>query len=68
MSNGPYIIYAIILAVLSIITGEIVTFVMLGFILITLNNINTNLKRIHHKLPGKQGTGVDQGGNDHGNN
>ncbi|WP_174616045.1 hypothetical protein [Virgibacillus ihumii] len=68
MSNWPYIIYAIILGVLSFITGEIVTFVMLGFILITLNNINTNLKRIHQKLPGKQGAGADQGGNVHGNN
>lgn len=53
MNNWLYIIYIFVLGALSIYTGEIVTFVMLGFVLIILNNINTNLKRIHQKLPEK---------------
>lgn len=46
MNNFLYAIYAVILAALSIFTGEIVTFVMLGFILITLQNIHSTLKKI----------------------
>lgn len=46
MSNWWYSLYAVILAVLAIFTGEIVTFIMLGFILIALNNINTSLKKM----------------------
>lgn len=45
-----YVIYAIILAALSVITGEIVTFIMLGFILLTLTNINNNLKKMNEKM------------------
>jgi len=45
-NNWVYILYAFILAVLSIYTGEIVTFVMLGFILISLQNIHKTLKDI----------------------
>ena len=47
MSNVLYILYAILLGVLSFITGEIVTFVMLGFILLSLTNIHTTLKKIY---------------------
>ncbi|MFD2045471.1 hypothetical protein ACFSTA_17445 [Ornithinibacillus salinisoli] len=46
MNNFLYVIYAIILGAVSILTGEIVTFVMLGIILLALININTTLKQI----------------------
>ena len=49
MSNWLYILYAVILGIVSWFTGEIVTFVMLGVILIALNNINTTLKKIYHQ-------------------
>ncbi|MBU5468048.1 hypothetical protein KQI49_14560 [Virgibacillus sp. MSJ-26] len=49
-----YTFYAILLAALSIFTGEIVTFLMLGFILLSLNNINFTLKKI---LKTKQNSG-----------
>ncbi|ENH95531.1 hypothetical protein J416_15602 [Gracilibacillus halophilus YIM-C55.5] len=44
--NWAYTLYAVLLAILSIITGEIVTFVMLGIILITLHNIQNTLKEL----------------------
>ncbi|MCK1985755.1 MULTISPECIES: hypothetical protein [Peribacillus] len=47
MSNWLYILYAVILGIVSWFTGEIVTFVMLGVILIALNNINLTLKKIY---------------------
>ena len=47
MGNWLYILYAGILGIVSWFTGEIVTFVMLGIILIALNNINTTLKKIY---------------------
>ncbi|MFJ7678688.1 hypothetical protein ACIQXQ_11680 [Peribacillus sp. NPDC097198] len=47
MSNWLYILYAGVLGIVSWFTGEIVTFVMLGIILIALNNINTTLKKIY---------------------
>ncbi|WP_077324694.1 hypothetical protein [Virgibacillus siamensis] len=68
MNNWLYILYACVLGVLSIFTGEMVTFVMLGFILITLQNVNMNLKRIYRKLPEKSNTAADEGGNAYGNN
>lgn len=46
MTNWWYSLYAVILAVLAIFTGEIVTFIMLGLILLALNNINITLKRM----------------------
>ena len=46
MNNWLYGLFAVALAVVSIFTGEIVTFVMLGFILISLQNIHTTLKKI----------------------
>ncbi|GKV64715.1 hypothetical protein NCCP2331_08680 [Sporosarcina sp. NCCP-2331] len=45
MNNKWYGLYAMILGIVSIFTGEIVTFIMLGFILIALININTTLKK-----------------------
>ncbi|AMM94647.1 hypothetical protein QUF81_07565 [Peribacillus simplex] len=47
MSNWLYVLYAVILGIVSWFTGEIVTFVMLGVILIALNNINSTLKKIY---------------------
>ena len=49
MGQWFYYLYALILGVVSWFTGEIVTFIMLGIILISLNNINTNLKKIYNQ-------------------
>lgn len=49
MGTWSYILYALILGVVSWFTGEIVTFIMLGIILISLNNINSNLKKIYNQ-------------------
>ena len=38
-----YVLWAVLLGVVSIFTGEIVTFVMLGMILLALNNISKHL-------------------------
>lgn len=46
MKKWYYAFYGVLLAALSIVTGEIVTFLMLGFILLSLNNINFTLKKI----------------------
>lgn len=44
-----YGLYFLILGIVSLFTGEIVTFIMLGFILSSLNNINSTLKKIYEK-------------------
>ena len=49
MGSWFYYLYALILGVVSWFTGEIVTFVMLGIILISLNNINSTLKKIYNQ-------------------
>lgn len=49
MNSWMYGLYAVILGVISFFTGEIITFVMLGFILLSLNNINTTLKKFYKK-------------------
>ncbi|WP_339250250.1 hypothetical protein NSQ43_11310 [Sporosarcina sp. FSL W8-0480] len=54
MSNWTYTLYALILGIVAFFTGEIVTFIMLGFILMALININTTLKRIYEKNDGKE--------------
>jgi|GEM_PF-1927796 len=41
-----FALYACLLAVVSIITGEIITYIMLGFILISLTNIHKTLKAL----------------------
>jgi len=46
MNGWLYSLYALIIAIVSIFTGEIVTFVMLGFILISLQNIHATLKEL----------------------
>jgi hypothetical protein len=47
MSNRWYSLYFVILGIASFFTGEIVTFIMLGFILLSLNNINNTLKKMY---------------------
>ncbi|WP_186008792.1 hypothetical protein [Planococcus maritimus] len=49
MNTRWYGVYAVILGIVSIITGEIITFIMLGFILMALININTTLKENYRK-------------------
>ena len=49
LNNYMYSLYALILGVVSFFTGEMVTYIMLGFILIALININTTLKKIFLK-------------------
>lgn len=46
MKNWLYTLYFFILGVISFITQEVVTFVMLGVILISLYNIHSTLKEI----------------------
>lgn len=47
MRNWLYGFYALFLGIVAFFTGEIVTFIMLGMILISLNNINTTLKKMY---------------------
>ncbi|WP_066389421.1 hypothetical protein [Neobacillus mesonae] len=53
VKNSLYTLYFVVLAIVSIFTGEIVTFVMLGVILISLTNIHTTLKDILKTLKDK---------------
>ncbi|UFU00533.1 hypothetical protein KO561_06215 [Radiobacillus kanasensis] len=46
MNSFFYGLFAVVLAILSLYTGEVVTFLMLGFILISLQNINMTLKKL----------------------
>lgn len=46
MKGWLHSLYAALLAIVSIFTGEIITFVMLGFILISLQNIHSTLKEL----------------------
>lgn len=46
MKNGLYTLYLLVIGIVSFFTGEIVTFVMLGAILIALTNIHSTLKEI----------------------
>ncbi|MFC9601348.1 hypothetical protein ACFTQL_26635 [Peribacillus butanolivorans] len=46
MQGWLYGLYALLIAIISIFTGELVTFIMLGFILISLQNIHSTLKEI----------------------
>lgn len=48
--NLLYGFYAVALGALALFTGEIVTFIMLGIILLSLVNINATLKKIHEKI------------------
>lgn len=42
-------LYALLIGIIAIYTGEIITFIMLGLILISLNNIHHTLKQIVYK-------------------
>ncbi|MGM8215470.1 hypothetical protein ACLIA0_07825 [Bacillaceae bacterium W0354] len=48
--NYWYTLFAIILGVVAIFTQEVITFIMLGFILIALVNINNTLKKVLEKF------------------
>ncbi|WP_018133493.1 hypothetical protein [Effusibacillus pohliae] len=50
MNDWRYVLYAIVLAIVACFTREIVTFVMLGFILLALGNIGNTLRQIHQEL------------------
>ena len=43
MRDILYVLWAVLLGVVSIFTGEIVTFIMLGMILLALNSISKHL-------------------------
>ncbi|MCM3714016.1 hypothetical protein [Halalkalibacter oceani] len=47
MNNWWYSLYFLILGIIAFFTGELITFIMLGFILLSLHNINNTLKKIH---------------------
>ncbi|SEA24454.1 hypothetical protein SAMN05421743_103285 [Thalassobacillus cyri] len=47
MSNGWNTFYMFLLGIVAFFTREIVTFIMLGFVLVTLNNIHTTMKNIY---------------------
>lgn len=49
MNNWMYSLYALLLGIVAVFTGEFVTFIMLSFILIALININTTLKELVKK-------------------
>ncbi|HIS28432.1 MAG TPA: hypothetical protein IAA78_03150 [Candidatus Avamphibacillus intestinigallinarum] len=53
-NNWLFALYACLLAVVSIITGEIITYIMLGFILISLTNIHKTLKALLVETKRKQ--------------
>lgn len=50
METAIYAVYAGILGVISIFTHEIVTYALLGFILIALNNVLAVLRELSRKL------------------
>jgi hypothetical protein len=50
LKNVVYVVNAIILGVIAIFTGEIVTLIMLGLILMTLETIASYLKKIYETL------------------
>ncbi|WP_274363473.1 hypothetical protein [Paenibacillus thermotolerans] len=56
MSNILYVLWAVLLGVVSFFTGEVVTYVMLGFILLALNNIHKVMKEISRKMERKDGS------------
>lgn len=50
MKDFNYVIYVLIVGIISFFTGEIVTFIMLGFILMALTNMLRVQKEILRKL------------------
>jgi len=55
MNSWLYTLYFIVIGIVSFLTGEIVTYVMLGIILISLTNIHTTLKEILEAIKHKKG-------------
>lgn len=49
MKSSMYSLYALALGIVAFFTGEIITFIMLGFILMALMTINANLKQLIDK-------------------
>lgn len=54
MKNWWFSFYFLVIGVVSFFTGEIVTFIMLGFILLALNNIHSTLKQIYKQNNGNK--------------
>ncbi|HHW36437.1 MAG TPA: hypothetical protein GXX18_03975 [Bacillales bacterium] len=54
MNNWLYSLYFVVIGIVSFFTQEIVTFLMLGFVIIALHNINSTLKEISKKINEKQ--------------
>jgi hypothetical protein len=52
-SNGWYTFMMVILGIVAFFTKELVTYAMLGYVLIMLSNINGNLNDISRKLDNK---------------
>jgi len=55
MKDYLYIVYVVVLGIISFFTGEIVTFIMLGIILMALNNMLRVQKEILKKLDKSNG-------------
>ncbi len=58
-NNVMYVLYAIFLACVSVYTGEIITFIMLGFVFMALLNINTTLRKILEKMDKQTNPGMN---------
>lgn len=56
--NVLYTLLALLLATMALFTKEIVTFIMLSFVLMALFNINHTLKRISKQLEGRRDDSV----------
>lgn len=54
MRNILYTFYFAVVAIIALWTKEIVTFLMLGFVIIALHNINSTLKEILKSMKEKQ--------------
>lgn len=54
MRNILYTFYFVVVAIIALWTKEIVTFLMLGFVIIALHNINSTLKEILKSMKEKQ--------------
>jgi fructose-specific phosphotransferase system IIC component len=54
MNNWLYTLYFVVIGIVAFVTREIVTFLMLGFVIISLHNINSTLKEILKNMKEKQ--------------
>lgn len=53
MRNWMYTFYFVVIGIISLFTREVVTFLMLGFVLIALHNIHYTLKEILNNMKEK---------------